>query len=357
MCNIKILDCTIRDGGYVNDWKFTKEQVRNCYIASSNAGCDYMEIGFRNIKTPDLLSKFGETQFCTEDYIKEVVGDINGCKIAVMVTINKFDFNDFVNACDSKISLVRVLMDYHGGKDKSDDILDIKTLEDGIKQINKLSDMGYEIAFNIGRIDKISKNQLYEVCKLISSTKIKYFVMADTYGSVDLDYIEKLLPYVKFLFKDVFLNHDIGIGFHAHNNCSNGTEKALHSLKFGATIIDGTSLGYGRGSGNAKLELLMMNLNKNYNKKYNFIDIIQFGDSQLINYKDCQNNMCYNVIYAITSYFGAHVTYGIDIIENIEKTDTKVLYNVFKKLSEMKKHMFHNPKLFNEILNNELKNK
>ena len=65
--------------------------------------------------------------------------------------------------------------------------------------------------------------------------------------------------------------------------------------------------------------------------------------------------MCYNVIYAITSYFGAHVTYGIDVIEKIEKKDTRVLYNVFKQLSEMNKQMFYNPKLFNEILNNELK--
>jgi hypothetical protein len=179
--------------------------------------------------------------------------------------------------------------------------------------------------------------------------------MADTYGSVDLDFIEQIIPYVKFLFKDVFLNDNIEVGFHAHDNCSNGTEKALHSLKFGATIIDGTALGYGRGSGNAKLELIMMNMNKNYNKKYNlidynFIDIIEFGDNNLINYKDCQNNMCYNVIYAITSYFGAHVTYAIDIIEKLEKTDTRVIYKIFEKLTENKKQMFHNPKLFNEYL-------
>jgi len=350
MSNCKILDCTIRDGGYVNDWKFTKEQVRNCYIASSKAGCDFMEIGFRNKKTSELLSKFGDTQFCTEEYINEVVENIDGCKIAIMVTINKFDFNDFVNAKDSKISLVRVLMDYHGGKDKNDDELDINTLIDGIEQINRLSDMGYEISFNIGRIDKINKNQLYEVCKLISTTKTKYFTMADTYGSVDLDYIEKLIPYVKFLFEDVFLNKNIEIGFHAHDNCSNGTEKALHSLKYGATIIDGTSLGYGRGSGNAKLELMMMNLNKNYGKNYNFIDIIQFGDNNLINYKDCKNNMCYNVIYALTSYFGAHVTYGIDIIEKLDKIDTKVIYKILEKLTKNKKQMFHNPKLFNQYL-------
>ena len=351
MSNIKIFDCTLRDGGYVNDWKFTKHQVRESYIASSRAGSDYFEIGFRNIRSEDLLSKFGDTHFCTEDYLNEVIGGIDGCKIAVMVTINKFDFNDFIPASQSKIKMVRILMDYHGGKGKSDEILDIKTLSDGLEQINRLIDLGYEISFNIGRIDKVSRNQLYEVCKLISTTKTKYFTMADTYGSVDLDYIEKLIPYIKFLFRDVFLNTEIEIGFHAHDNCSNASEKALHSLKYGATMIDGTALGYGRGSGNAKLEILMMNVNKNYGKSYDFIYVMQYGDNWLINYKECQNNMCYNTIYALGAYFGAHITYCIDIIENYEKADIKKIYDVFSKLKEMGKEMFHNPKLYQQLLN------
>ena len=77
------------------------------------------------------------------------------------------------------------------------------------------------------------------------------------------------------LFHDVFENKTIEIGFHAHDNCCNASTKALYSLKFGANIIDGCSLGYGRGSGNAKLELLMMDLNKNFNKQYDFINIIE----------------------------------------------------------------------------------
>lgn len=352
MSNIKILDCTIRDGGFVNDWQFTKEQVRKCYINSTKAGCDFMEIGLRNIRTPELASKFGETYFCSENYINEVIGDLDGCKVAIMVTINKFDFNEFLPKNQSKVSLVRVLMDYHGGKDKSDEILDINTLQDGIEQINRLSDMGYEISFNIGRIDKVSKEQLYEVCRLISTTKTKYFTMADTYGSVDLHFTEKIIPYVVNLFRNDFNNTEIQVGFHAHDNYSNATEKTLYSLKFGASIIDGTSLGYGRGSGNAKLEIIMMNLNKNFNKNYNFLEIIEFGDNNLINYKECQNNMCYNIIYALGAYFGAHITYCIDIVEKIEKTDIRIIFKVFQKLQEMNKHMFYNPKLFKEILEN-----
>ena len=204
MTKIKLLDCTIRDGGYVNDWKFTDKQVRECYIACSNSGVEYMEIGFKNLKKPDLLKKYGKSFFCEEEYLNDIIGDFNGCKIAVMVTIDAFDINDFVKKELSKISLVRVLMAYHGEKNGDDSVLDIKQLKNGIEQINQLIDLGYDISFNIGRIDKMSKRQLYDVCELLSKTKIKYFTMADTYGSVDLDYVEKLIPYIKFLFNDIF---------------------------------------------------------------------------------------------------------------------------------------------------------
>jgi 4-hydroxy 2-oxovalerate aldolase len=342
MNNIKILDCTIRDGGYINNWNFTDEQIRECYIACSKSKIDYMEIGFRNFKNPNFLKKYGPVFFCEEEYINRITKDIiDGCKLAVMVTIDSFDINDFVPRIQSKISLVRVLMAYHGSKNGNDDILDLTQLQNGIDQINKLISLGYDVSFNIGRIDKISKTQLYEVCKLLSRTDIKYFTMADTYGSVDLDYIEKLIPYVKSLFHDVFDKKNIEIGFHAHDNCSNATSKALYSLKFGVTIIDGCILGYGRGSGNAKTELLLMDLNKNREQNYDFINLMEYGDIYLINYKECLNNLCYNIVYALASYFGCHVTYAIDIIENYDKLNIRDIYNVFKQMKDDKKEMFY----------------
>lgn len=338
---IKILDCTIRDGGYVNDWQFTDEQVRQCYLACSNSNIDYMEIGFRNLKKPDLLKKYGNTFFCEEEYLNRITRDIDGCKLAVMVTIDAFDINDFVPKEQSKISLVRVLMAYHGSKNGDDNILDMTQLQNGIAQINQFIALGYEVSFNIGRIDKINGSQLYEVCKLLSQTGIKYFTMADTYGSVDLDYVEKIVPYIKFLFHEAFNNPNIEIGFHAHDNCSNATSKALYSLKFGATIIDGCILGYGRGSGNAKTELLLMDLNKNRQQNYDFINIMEFGDNYLINYKECLNNLCYNIVYALASYFGCHITYAIDIIEKYDKLSIREIYIVFQKMKGLKKEMFY----------------
>jgi len=343
----EILDCTIRDGGYVNNWKFTDEQVINCYDSCNNSGIDYMEIGFRNIKKPNFLSMYGETFFCDEDYINRIIVKENNCKLAVMVTINEFNISDFIPKSESKISMIRILMAYHGSKNKSDDVIDMKLLEDGIKQINQLIDLGYIISFNVGRIDKMSFEQIEILCTELNKTQIKYFTMADTYGSVDLDYIEKLIPYVRSVLRD-----DIKIGFHAHDNCSNATTKALYSLKYGVNMIDGCALGFGRGSGNAKTELILMDMNKNYNCNYDFINTIEFGDKYLINYKDCSNNLCYNVVYALASYFGCHVTYAIEIIEKYDKVEIRKIYNILKELKDKEKNMFFYSDLLNQLYNN-----
>lgn len=334
--NPLILDCTIRDGGYINNWQFTNEQVRECYRACSNAGIDYMEIGFRNFNKSELRKKYGETFFCDESYLNNLIGDIDGCKLAVMVTINAFDIRDFVTKTKSRISLVRVLMAYHGSKNGNDAILDMSQLRDGIKQIEQLIELGYEVSFNIGRIDKISRKQLCKICEILSQTKISYFIMADTYGSIDLSDIEILIPYVKELLKDT----SIKVGFHAHDNMGNGTAKTIHSLKYGVDMIDGCILGYGRGSGNAKTELLLMDLNKNCHKEYDFIHLLTFGNTYLFHYKNCSHPLSYNIVYALSAYFGAHVSYAIEIIEKYGHLSVIDIWEFFSMLKKSGKEMF-----------------
>ena len=84
-----------------------------------------------------------------------------------------------------------------------------------------------------------------------------------------------------------------------------------------------------------------MDLNKNRQKNYDFINLMEFGDNYLINYKECLNNLCYNIVYALASYFGCHVTYAIDIIEKYEKLNIRDIYDVFKQMKENKKEMFY----------------
>jgi len=344
---IKILDCTLRDGGYVNNWNFSDEQILNLYKILNDNKIDYMELGFKNYRKN---LEFGETYYCEESYINKLFENIDttNCKICVMCELGKFDSSLFVPQIESKISMVRVLMAYHSVKNTTDDNIDFKTLDDGLKEINNLIELGYDVTFNIGRIDKISEEQLYKICEKVSQTKVKYFIMADTYGSLDFNLTKKYVKFTKNLFENIFKT-DIKIGFHAHDNYKNATSKALYSIECGADMIDGCTHGFGRGSGNAITELLMLDCNKNLNREYNFIDLMLYGQKYLTSYDNSDSILSKkDILYILTAYYGMHVNYAIEAIDkNISIEEAN---KAFIKICEIKKNMYYYDKLISQLI-------
>ena len=93
--DIKVLDCTLRDGGLVNDFFFTDEFVKDLYKANIEAGVDYMEFGYKASKDIFDVNKFGKWKFCDEEHIREIVGDNNSnLKISVMADVGRTDLKD-----------------------------------------------------------------------------------------------------------------------------------------------------------------------------------------------------------------------------------------------------------------------
>lgn len=224
---MKILDCTIRDGGYTNDWKFSNEFVSELYDTCNSVGVDYMEIGFRR--------KSGKYWFnATDDMIRTVIPNKKKCKIAVMAQVGTFSIHDFDKRENSPVDLVRVLIAYHE---------DEGVFEEALKVIKELKDYGYEVSLNIGRADKLDeeyKKKIYDF-----KNYIDYLWFADTYGHFTLETTQKLINEFE---------KDFVVGFHAHDNLKNATDKSLYS---NAQIIDGTMNGIGRGVGNARTELMV----------------------------------------------------------------------------------------------------
>ena len=93
---VKLLNCTIRDGGYINNWEFTKEQVLDCYKSVTEGNIDYFEIGFRREKNKKEVGKFGQWYNASEELINETIQDYQGCKIAIMAQLGTFEITDFV---------------------------------------------------------------------------------------------------------------------------------------------------------------------------------------------------------------------------------------------------------------------
>lgn len=337
---MKVLDCTIRDGGYVNNWFFSKDNVVQCYEACKEAKVDYFELGFR--RKLDSSTKYGDWYYTTEELINNAFLNVNTSetKLAVMAQIGTVTVQDFVPSNKSKIKLVRVLWAYHS-LNKNDNQLNIQQLKEGIILLKGLHDLGYETCFNIGRIDNVSLSQLETICSLLSETNISYFYLADTYGTLTLSKIQNLLPDLKCLITKYLPNTEIG--FHAHNNLDNATSKSVFVKDYGVSIVDGTFHGYGRGSGNAKLELLVEEF-----KKGNIVDVLTFIENNLISYKSNKNS--YNSVYFLTSKYNMHVNYGIHIIDHVKKFDIQTINNILCKICEEKKEKFFDKSIIDSYL-------
>src|SRR4030042_1665764 len=103
---IKVLDCTIRDGGLVNNHDFDFRFVREVYRALSEAGVDYMEIGYKNSKRLFSEKEFGSWKFCDDDVIRKVIDGIESkTKISVMVDVDRVDVEDIRPRKESPVSM------------------------------------------------------------------------------------------------------------------------------------------------------------------------------------------------------------------------------------------------------------
>ncbi|MGB2599140.1 MAG: nucleoid-structuring protein H-NS, partial [Candidatus Omnitrophota bacterium] len=152
---IKVLDCTVRDGGLINDHYFDDKFVREVYKAVSAAGVDYMEIGYRCSKSIMSPDKFGKWKFCDEDEIKRAIEGIEPkTKLSVMVDVGRVEKEDILPCKDSVVDMIRVAT-YAKDTDKAIDLA------------NQAADKGYETTINIMAISKALDNELDEALEQI----------------------------------------------------------------------------------------------------------------------------------------------------------------------------------------------
>ena len=149
--DIKVFDCTIRDGGLVNDFHFTDEFVKAHYEACVAAGVDYMEIGKNNSPTLQSVDDFGKWNFCKEEDIRSIVGENDtDMKIAVMSDIGRTVPSELLPKSESVIDMVRIATYIH-------------QIPAAIELINEAHAKGYETTVNIMAISKSFDDELDEV--------------------------------------------------------------------------------------------------------------------------------------------------------------------------------------------------
>ncbi len=302
---IKVLDCTIRDGGLINDHDFEPRFVREVYKALSEAGVDYMEIGYKNSKKLFSSKDFGMWKFCDDDDIKRVTDGIKSdMKLSVMVDVDRVDMDDVKPKSQSPVSMVRVAS-Y------------VKDIDKAIHLVNNFSDKGYETAVNIMAISRALDNELTEALnQLEEECKAEVVYIVDSFGALYQETTEFLVK----KFKGILKSKEIGM--HAHNNQQLAFGNTIEAIIHDANYVDGTVYGLGRAAGNCPLELLIGFLK---NPKYDIRPILDLISKEFIPLRE-KLEWGYVIPYAIAGMLDEHPKSAIALRESDKKDNYREFY-------------------------------
>ena len=286
--DIKVVDATIRDGGLVNDFRFTEEFIKDLYAANVAAGVDYMEFGYKASKDIFKPEDFGPWKFCEEDDIRRIVGDNNtDMKLSVMADVGRCNYKrDILNRSESVIDMVRIATYIH-------------TIPAAIEMIEYCHNLGYETTVNIMAISTAKESEITEALSLLSQCPVDVIYIVDSYGSMYMEQVDDLADKYLKMAED----HGKSVGMHAHNNQQLAFANTIAALTRGVSYLDSTIGGMGRGAGNCSSEQLLGFLK---NPKYDLIPILQFLEKHIIPLKKSGVVWGYNIPYLLTGQTNQH---------------------------------------------------
>ena len=266
--DIKVLDCTLRDGGLVNDFYFSDEFVKDLYQANIKAGVDYMEFGYKASKDMFDVNKFGKWKFCNDKDIREIVGDNKtDMKISIMADVGRCDFRkDILNKKDSPVDLVRI-------------VTYINTIPAAIEMIEDCTKKGYETTVNIMAISKSNDVDIDAALEMLCKSSVGCVYLVDSYGSLYPEQVRRLAD--KYL--EVADKYGKKVGIHAHNNQQLAFANTIEAVTRGVSYLDATVSSLGRGCGNCPSELLLGFLK---NPKYRINPLLQFIEQHIVPMKE-----------------------------------------------------------------------
>lgn len=309
----KIIDCTIRDGGLVNNWEFSEDFVRRLYKALSNSGVDYMEIGYKNSRKLVKSEGVGPWRFCEDEFIREVIPEKTNTKLSAIVDVGRVDENDISPAFESPLDLIRVAC-Y------------IKDVDKAIKLVEKFNEFGYETSINIMAVSNSTEQDLNEALEKISNSSVDIAYIVDSYGSLynrDINYlIEKFKKYCT----------DKQLGIHTHNNLQMAFSNTILAYQQGVSYLDTSIFGMGRGAGNCPTELILGYLT---DPRYDIKPILKIIEQLFVPLRE-EVEWGYNTAYAITGFLNEHPRSAIKFRKSKERDS---FIELFERLSLVETHL------------------
>ncbi len=305
---IKVLDCTIRDGGLMNNHQFDDAVVKAVYAACVEAGVDYMELGYKASQKIIIPGEAGAWKYCREEDMRRIVGDNpTSLKLSVMADAERTDYHeDILPKNQSVIDMVRVAT-Y------------INQIPTALEMIKDAHDKGYETTVNLMAISTVPEYALDEGLGMLADSEAKAIYVVDSFGvlySEQVQYlVRKYLHYCRAAGKEV--------GMHAHNNLQLAFSNTIDAIVLGANMLDATMAGLGRGAGNCPMELLIGFL---HNPKYKLLPVLRCVQNSIEPLRS-KMKWGFDLAYMLTGFLNEHPRAAIKFNEAKAHGDIVDFYN------------------------------
>lgn len=292
MGTLKVMDCTLRDGGYINDWRFGNKAIREIIRKIVLSGIEYVEIGFLR----DQLYDGNQSVFPGNEEAAEVISPKNpGTFYFGMIDMGK------------PLSLEKL------GKRRKDSLDGIRVIfkkfkiQEGYDYCKKLIDLGYLVFAQLVGTDEYSDIELVETVQKFNNLDVLGISIVDTFGLIKRKDFIRMVSII-----DHNLRPDIALAYHSHNNLQQamGNASALVEMNLKRDIvIDGTVFGMGRGAGNLNMELFLNYLNSEFGKHYRIEPILEIIDDYIYPIYN-QETWGYSLPFYLSATNGCHPNYA-----------------------------------------------
>lgn len=324
MGKISLLDCTLRDGGYVNDWEFGHNNLVSIFERLVDAGVDIVEIGFLDDRRPFDINRSIMPDTASSGRIWEQITKKPDMVVG-MIDYGTCKISNLQPCAESFINGIRVIFKKH-------------IMEEALEYCAEVKKLGYKVFAQLVSITSYNDDELAALSRIVNDVKPYAVSMVDTYGLLTPN---DLLHYYEILDKNVL--PEIQIGFHAHNNFQLGYANAITFMEKKTAhdiVVDGTLYGMGKSAGNAPLELVAGYINDKFKMNYKISPMIEAITESVMDFY-AESPWGYQMLYFLSAANRCHPNYVSymygkenlslskinSILGQIEPDERKLLYD------------------------------